>query len=140
MQTDAIQSTSAPTASGTALTSLRQFVAALEAGGRLIQVGRAVSPRFEIAAFIRKSLDQADMAYHEQAVEKAYSAPLNDTISWNNPQSGHSGTVTPIREGRQSSTGNLCREYKQSIFIDGQAQTAVGTACQNADGSWTVQQ
>lgn len=87
---------------------------------------------------IGKSLDRADQMYHQQAVEKAYSAPLNQTISWNNPQSGHSGSVTPIREGHQASTGNLCRQYKQVIVIDGKSETANGTACQNADGSWTL--
>ena len=87
---------------------------------------------------IGKSLDQADIAYHQQAVEKAYAAPMNQTISWNNPESGHSGSVTPVREGRQASTGNLCRQYKQTIVIDGKAETANGTACQNVDGTWTL--
>lgn len=87
---------------------------------------------------IGKSLDQADLAYHQQAVERAYSAPLNQTVNWNNPESGHSGSVTPVREGRQASSGNLCRQYKQTIVIDGKAETAIGTACQNADGTWTL--
>src|SRR5471032_1849035 len=42
---------------------------------------------------IGKSLDRADMQYHQQAAEQAYSAPLNDSISWNNPESGHHGTI-----------------------------------------------
>jgi surface antigen len=87
---------------------------------------------------IGKSLDQADMMYHNQAVDKAYGAPLNETISWRNPDSGHSGSVTPIREGRQSASGNLCRQYKQTIIVDGQAETAYGTACQERDGTWTL--
>ena len=87
---------------------------------------------------IGQSLDQADRMYHEQAVEKAYSAPLNETINWNNPQSGHRGTVTAIRDGKQASTGNLCRQYKQTIYIDGKSETANGTACQNSDGTWTL--
>lgn len=91
-----------------------------------------------VGSSIGKSLDQADIAYHEQAVNRAYSAPINQPISWSNPESGHSGTVTPVREGRQASTGNLCREYKQTIVVDGQAETAYGRACQNADGSWQL--
>lgn len=87
---------------------------------------------------IGESLDQADRMYHAQAVEQAYAAPLNQTIAWNNPESGHSGTVTPTREGRMASTGNLCREYKQTIVIDGRAETAIGTACRNPDGTWTL--
>ena len=88
---------------------------------------------------IGKSLDQADMAYHQQAVEQAESGPLNKTVNWNNAESGHSGSVTPVREGHVQGTNQLCREYKQTITVDGQAQTANGTACQNADGTWTLQ-
>lgn len=91
-----------------------------------------------VGSSIGKSLDQADMAYHQQAVEQAYSAPLNKTISWNNAESGHSGTITPVREGHDAS-GGVCRQFKQAIMIDGQAQTAVSTACQNRDGTWSVQ-
>lgn len=91
-----------------------------------------------VGSEIGKSLDQADIAYHQQAVERAYTAPLNQEITWNNANSGHRGSVTPIREGRQASTGNLCRQYKQTIIIDGKAETANGTACQERDGSWTL--
>lgn len=91
-----------------------------------------------IGSSIGQSLDQADQAYHAQAVQNAYSAPLNKTINWSNPESGHSGSVTPVREGRQAATGNLCRQYKQTIVVDGKAETAYGTACQNSDGNWTL--
>jgi len=89
---------------------------------------------------IGKSLDQADMAYHQQAVEQAETGPLNKTVDWNNAESGHSGSVTPVREGHVQGTNQLCREYKQTIVVDGgQSQTATGTACQNTDGTWTLQ-
>ncbi len=91
-----------------------------------------------IGSSIGQSLDRADQQYHAQAVEQAYSAPLNQQINWNNPESGHSGSVTPVREGRQASSGNLCRQYKQTIVVDGRSETAYGTACQNADGTWTL--
>jgi surface antigen len=87
---------------------------------------------------IGRSLDQADRMYAQQAWDRAYTAPVNETIHWRNPDSGHYGSVTPIREGRNATTGGTCREYKQSIFIGGQAETAVGTACQNPDGTWTM--
>jgi len=106
--------------------------------GRLWTTGAGALLGAFVGSSIGKSLDSADRAAHQQAVDQAYGAPLNQTISWNNPESGHHGTVTPIREGRNASTGGVCREYKQSIFIDGQAQTAVGRACQNSDGTWSV--
>jgi surface antigen len=49
--------------------------------------------------------------------------------------SGHSGEVVaaqPYRVGSQD-----CRQYTQTVVIGGAASTARGTACRNADGSWT---
>ena len=107
--------------------------------GRLWATGAGALLGAFAGSSIGKSLDQADMAYHQQAVEQAETGPLNKTVDWNNAESGHSGSVTPIREGHVQGSGQLCREYKQTINIDGKSQTAVGTACQNSDGTWTLQ-
>jgi len=105
--------------------------------GRLWTTGAGALLGAFVGSSIGKSLDTADRLAAQQAIERSYSAPLNQTIEWSNPESGHRGTVTPIREGR-SSTGGICREYKQSIIIDNQNETATGRACQNPDGSWSV--
>jgi surface antigen len=89
---------------------------------------------------IGSSLDKADKMYAGQAEQKAHSAPVGQKISWNNPDSGHSGSFTPVREGRDTATGQTCREYKQTVNVDGRTQEATGTACQQADGSWKVVQ
>lgn len=86
---------------------------------------------------VGRSLDKADLAYAKQAEQKAYSAPLGQTISWNNPQSGHYGTVTPIRDGATAS-GDYCREYEQTIYVDGRTETGVGVACKRSDGTWDI--
>lgn len=86
---------------------------------------------------IGKSLDKADIAYAKQAEQRAYDAPLNQQIAWNNPESGNYGTVTPIRDGSTAS-GDFCREYEQTIYVDGRAETGVGVACKRADGKWEV--
>lgn len=86
---------------------------------------------------IGASLDRADMAYAANASERAHSAPVGESVSWNNPDSGNYGSVTPTREG-QSTAGRYCREYEQEIFVAGQRETAVGTACQNSDGTWEI--
>ena len=86
---------------------------------------------------IGSSLDRADMAYAQKAEQRAYSAPIGQTISWNNPESGNYGTVTPIRDGSTAS-GEYCREYEQTIYVDGRAETGVGVACKRADGTWDV--
>lgn len=82
------------------------------------------------------SLDRADQAHMARAQQQAYTAPVGQSISWHNPDSGIRGTVTPTRQGT-SETGQACREYTHKIMIGGKEETAVGVACQNPDGTWT---
>jgi surface antigen len=105
--------------------------------GRLWATGAGALLGALAGSEVGKSLDRADMQYNQQAMDRAYTAPLNQTIAWNNPESGHSGAVTPIREGH-TAQGNVCREYQQKIIVDGKTQTGVGRACQESDGSWTI--
>jgi len=86
---------------------------------------------------IGKQLDQYDLMMHENAVEESYQAPLHKTISWENEKNGHRGTVTPVKEGRDEQQ-NICRQYEQTITVDGRTETAVGTACKNNDGTWSI--
>ncbi|MCB1539263.1 MAG: glycine zipper 2TM domain-containing protein [Alphaproteobacteria bacterium] len=105
--------------------------------GQLVGTGVGVLLGALVGSSVGASLDKADLAYAQQAQDRAYTAPIGQTISWNNPQSGNSGTYTPIRDGR-SSSGSYCREYQQTIYVGGQQQTATGTACQNPDGTWKI--
>lgn len=107
--------------------------------GQLVGTGVGVLLGALVGSSVGASLDKADIAYAQQAQQRAYSAPIGQTISWNNPQSGNSGTYTPLRDGRTSS-GAYCREYQQTIYVGGQQQTATGQACQNPDGSWRIVQ
>jgi surface antigen len=87
---------------------------------------------------VGKSLDRADKTYMEKAETQAHSAPVGQTIAWNNPESGNKGTVTPTRDGRDSKTGAYCREYKSTIDVGGRQEDVIGTACQQPDGTWKV--
>ena len=84
-----------------------------------------------------KSLDRADTLAASQAADRAYAAPLGQTISWNTPGSGNSGTITPVREGR-TATGSYCREFQQTITVGGRKEQATGQACRQADGTWQI--
>lgn len=86
---------------------------------------------------IGSSLDRADMSYAQQAQRRAYSAPVGESVQWNNPQTGNSGTYKATRDG-YSSSGRYCREYQQSVTVGGQKKSAYGTACQQPDGSWEI--
>lgn len=90
-----------------------------------------------VGSEIGSSLDKADMMYARKANTQAHSAPIGETVTWNNPDSGNYGQVTPVRDG-YSSAGRYCREYQQTIIVGGKEQSAYGTACQQPDGSWEI--
>ncbi len=60
-----------------------------------------------------------------------------EPTSWSNPDSGHRGTITPVRTYRGAS-GRYCREYQQTVTVGGRTEQAYGTACRQPDGSWKV--
>lgn len=72
------------------------------------------------------------------ALEAEYRAleytPSGQAVAWTG-DAGRSGEVVaaqPYRVGSQD-----CRQYVHKVTIGGQTGQARGTACRNADGSWT---
>jgi surface antigen len=106
--------------------------------GRLIATAVGTLAGAMIGSEIGRSLDRADQLAMTQAEQRAHTAPIGEKVVWNNPDSGNSGYVTPIRDGRSSQTNAYCREYQTTVVIDGREQSAFGTACQQPDGSWKV--
>ena len=105
--------------------------------GQIWAAGAGVLLGALVGSEIGASLDNADRAAAQQAQYSAHRAPIGETVTWNNPQSGHSGSYTPTRDG-YSSSGRYCREYQQTIVVGGQQEKAYGQACQQPDGSWQV--
>ena len=105
--------------------------------GQLVATGIGVLVGTLVGSELGRSLDKADMVYASQANAQAHSAPIGNTISWNNPTTGNSGAVTPVRDGNDSA-GRYCREYQQTIYVGGQEETGVGIACEQPDGTWKI--
>lgn len=85
------------------------------------------------------SLDRADLAYYRQTSQQTLEhAPSGTTSTWENPDSGNYGTITPTST-YQTSGGQYCREYSQTITVGGQTEQAYGTACRQEDGTWKIQ-
>lgn len=88
---------------------------------------------------IGRSLDRADrLAMGQNAQYSLEHTRTNETTSWQNPDSGNSGSLTPTRTYQQTS-GQYCREYRQTVVIGGQEQHAYGNACRQPDGNWQIQ-
>jgi surface antigen len=84
-------------------------------------------------------VDDNDRRRMVTAEQQAYTAPVGQQITWNNPNNGNSGAITPLRDG-YSQNGAYCREFQQSIIVGGQQKQGYGTACQQPDGSWKIVQ
>lgn len=107
--------------------------------GKLAATAAGVLIGALIGSEIGRQLDEADRIRANEAINRAHSAQIGQTITWNNPQSGNYGTVTPTREGT-SSTGAYCREFQQTIVVGGKSQQGYGTACRQPDGTWQIVQ
>ena len=90
-----------------------------------------------VGSEIGRSLDDVDRLRAQEAQVQATAAPIGNTIVWSNPDSGNSGTITPVRDGT-ASTGEYCREFQQTVTIGGRTQQTFGTACRQSDGTWRV--
>ncbi len=106
-------------------------------GGKLAATAVGVFLGGVLGSEIGRSLDHADKIKAGHAMKQAQTAPIGETISWKNPENGHAGTVTPVREGT-TSAGNYCREFQQTVSIGGKTERAYGTACRQPDGSWKI--
>lgn len=106
-------------------------------GGQLAMTAFGTLAGAAIGNSIGKRMDDQDRMRLREAEQRAYSAPINETIVWNNPKNGNSGTVTPVRDGR-SQNGQYCREFQSEITVGGQREKGYGRACQQPDGSWKI--
>lgn len=114
-----------------------------------------------LGAGIGNRLTQQDNIYSQQTTQQALNtAPVNQPVRWQNPQTGTYGDVvatTPVyqqaytppqyQQQQQPTYGTTysqpqtvdCRDYKQTIFVDNQRyETATGTACRQPDGTWKI--
>jgi len=107
--------------------------------GQLAAVALGALGGAYLGSKLGKQLDEADRARAQSAQEEAHTSPVGQTIAWNNPDSGNSGTFTPTRDGTDRQTGNYCREYKTTINVGGKYEEAYGTACRQSDGTWRIQ-
>lgn len=107
--------------------------------GRLVATAGGVVLGGWLGNEIGASLDKADRSEINRAETRAYTAPVGQQITWNNPQSGNSGTIVPVRDG-YANNGAYCREFQQTIIVGGQQQQGYGKACQQPDGTWKIVQ
>ncbi len=106
--------------------------------GKLAAVAIGALAGAYLGSEVGKSLDRADRLAMQRTSQKALERNRScQSSGWSNPDSGHSGTVTPTRT-YQTASGRPCREYQQTVTIDGKTERAYGRACRQPDGSWKI--
>lgn len=128
---------------GTVLGGVGGAVAGAQFGkgrGQLVGVAAGTLLGALLGSEAGKSLDRADQAYLGRANQQAFETARSGTaVSWRNPDSGNYGTVVP-QQAYQTTSGQYCREFQQTVTVQGASQQAYGTACRQPDGSWKIQQ
>ena len=111
---------------------------AAAAGGGGVAIAGAVIGGALLGALGGNMLDQRDKRLAAEAQHRALeSGPTGQAVPWTNPDTGHQGTVTPVRTDQ--SGDSYCREFQSDVIIGGKSEKAYGTACRQPDGSWKVQ-
>ncbi len=105
--------------------------------GRLIATAAGTAIGAFVGSEIGRSMDEVDRMKASRAQQQATSAPIGQTITWNNPDSGNQGSYTPTNDG-YTQNGRYCRQFRETITVDGQTETGTGVACRRADGTWEI--
>ncbi len=88
---------------------------------------------------IGAQLDERDRLLAAQNLQYSLESTKDGAVTtWQNPNSGNSGTATPTATVVKSD-GTPCREFTTEIQVGGENQQGYGTACRQADGSWKIQ-
>jgi surface antigen len=83
------------------------------------------------------NLDPKDQKIHyETTQESLETTPIGYSREWNDPQTGVRGEVMPTRTYKMNNRN--CREYTQTIFINGKSHDGHGTACRTPNGTWEI--
>ena len=77
--------------------------------------------------------DDRRLAYEAQIDALDRGAP-GAPVPWRNPASGRYGNIVPGPAYDQK--GAKCRGFSHTVTINGELETARGTACRGPDGTW----
>lgn len=104
--------------------------------GKSVAIGAGVVAGGFLGNRIGKELSCKDQQYHYDTTQNALETQkTGQSSSWTNPDTGHSGEVTPTRT-YTAADGSPCRDFEQTIFVDGEYENVQGTACRQPDGTW----
>jgi len=88
--------------------------------------------------------NQGGAGLDDQDRKRAYAAeiqaletgPSGAPVPWRNPDSGRYGNVVPGPP--YFANGFSCRQFMETVYVDGRPQTGRWVACRNRDGTWFI--
>lgn len=106
--------------------------------GTKVAIGAGVLAGGLLGNRLAARLSCQDQRYHADTAQNAFESQRTGTTStWINPDTGHAGSVTPTRT-YQRADGTNCREFTQTVDVDGRQEIGHGTACRQPDGTWHI--
>lgn len=88
---------------------------------------------------VGKSMDEQDKINARLNAQRSLeNSRSGKTSTWRNPDTGHSGSMTPREAYTDQRSGRYCREYTQTVTVAGKTHEAYGTACRQPDGKWQI--
>src|SRR5882724_3151299 len=103
------------------------------AGGGSAGIAAGVIGGGLLGGLVGNVLDERDRRLAAQATHRALeTTPSGKSVPWNNPDTGHAGTVTPVHT-YQTPSGAYCREYETTITINDRPERSYGRACRQPD-------
>lgn len=82
-----------------------------------------------------------DAYYYNRTYSDAFDGPdYGRRYEWRNPHNGNYGYVTPTRraDSRRYGYASECREFSQTVYVNGRQFEDVAVACRMNDGSWRI--
>lgn len=109
--------------------------------GRLVGTALGTFIGAQIGGSVGRQMDAQDRKLASNTAYQALeTAPDNRKVGWRNPNNNHSGSV--VVTGTRESSNTVCRDYVQTVYIDGQTEKVYGRACRDlrdTRGTWYVQ-
>ena len=107
-------------------------VLAIALGGVNFLANQRVEQQIALLRAAAESDREARERVLSQALEKLASG---ETASWENPDSGRRGSITPVRTFK-SRDGQWCREYAADEWLGGKRELRRAIACREGEGLW----
>jgi surface antigen len=82
---------------------------------------------------------ESDLAFARIAASDVLTKGDKDSSqSWQNPETGARGSVTPLAQAYSADDGRTCRDFLAS-YVNGKAENWLqGSACHSGNGRWEI--